>query len=95
VLGYASQLVRCASSSEAELLALLLAVNATERTNGNASVVFRTDCRSTANPHRGDSKHLRGLRADVTDYLARHPDWRLQEVSRSSNLAATVWREVP
>jgi len=86
-LGSDSRLVPCRTSTEAELSALLLAMAAAQRA-GVASVVFRTDCKSTAHPHRGDNKELRPLRERVTRYLAEHPEWRLQEVHRSSNIIA-------
>ena len=86
-LGSDSRLVPCRTSTEAELSALLLAMAAAQRA-GVASVVFRTDCKSTAHPHRGDNKELRPLREHVTGYLAEHPEWHLQEVHRSSNIIA-------
>jgi ribonuclease HI len=86
-LGSDSQLVPCRTSTEAELSALLLAMAAAHRA-GVTSVVFRTDCKSTAHPHRGNSKRLRPLRERVTGYLAEHPEWHLQEVHRSSNVIA-------
>jgi len=87
LLGSDSRLVPCRTSTEAELTAVLLAMAAAQRA-GVASVVFRTDCKSTAHPHRGNNRALRPLRERVAGYLAAHPEWQLQEVHRSSNVIA-------
>jgi ribonuclease HI len=87
-LGNRRQLATCRSSTEAELLALLLAMDAAEQAR-LASVVFRTDCKATAHPDwRAGDGRLRSLKARVAHHLANHPDWRLQKVHRSANLIA-------
>jgi hypothetical protein len=87
-LGSHSELVKCKSSSEAELRGLLLGMRAAEQAR-LTNVVFRTDCESTAQPHRGDSAHLRPLRGQAAAYLARHsPGWCLKQISRRENILA-------
>lgn len=87
-LGSRRQLVACRSSTEAELLALLLAMDAADKAR-LASVVFRTDCKATAHPHwRASSTRLRPLKERVTRHLASHPAWRLKKVHRSANSIA-------
>lgn len=87
-LGNGRQLAACRSSTEAELLALLLAMDAAERAR-LTSVVFRTDCKATAHPHsRASDGRLRPLKERVARHLASHPDWQLRKVHRSANAIA-------
>jgi len=88
-LGCASRLVPCASSTEGELLALLLAMDAATRAR-LTGVTFRTDCKASAQPHRGESEALRPLRDRVAGCLAEHHvhGWQLRKVSRSRNALA-------
>lgn len=83
-----SRLVECKNNGEAELRALLLAMSAAEQAKLR-DIVFRTDCESAARPDRGDSAHLRPLRAEVCLYLARHqPGWSIIRISRTENVLA-------
>jgi len=86
-MGSHRQLVPCCSSSEAELFALLLAMEVAEHAR-LARVVFRTDCEATSLPHRGDSPRLRSPRTRVAEYLHRNPGWRLELVPRRENTLA-------
>lgn len=87
-LGNERRLVACRSSTEAELLALLFAMDVADQAR-LASVVFRTDCKATAHPHwRASNTRLRPLKERVARHLASHPDWRLRKVHRSANLTA-------
>jgi ribonuclease HI len=83
-----SRLVKCKHNSEGELRALLLAMTAAEHAK-LSDVIFRTDCESTARPHRGESEQLRPLRAEACRYLARHqPGWSIAQISRTENVLA-------
>jgi ribonuclease HI len=87
-LGNRCQLATCRNSTEAELLALLLAMDAAEKAQ-LTSVVFRTDCKATAHPHwRAGPGRLRQLKQRVARHLAIHADWRLEKVHRSANVVA-------
>ena len=88
VLGRESRLVRCKSNTEAELRALLFAMEAAEQVR-LTHVVFRTDCTSAAHPHLGGNRALLPLRERVLNYVAQHaPDWQLEQVPRESNRLA-------
>jgi ribonuclease HI len=83
-----SRLVECANNGEAELRALLLAMDAAEKAKLR-EVAFRTDCKSAARPHLGNNKQLRPLRAEACLYLARHqPGWAITQISRTENVPA-------
>jgi ribonuclease HI len=83
-----SRLVECANNGEAELRALLLAMDAAEKAKLR-DVIFRTDCESAARPHLGNSEQLRPLRAEACLYLARHqPGWAIAQISRTENVLA-------
>jgi ribonuclease HI len=83
-----SRLMQCKNNSEAELRALLLAMEVAQDAKLRA-VVFRTDCESAARPHVGDSAYLRPFRAEVCLYLAAHqPGWSLAHISRGENVLA-------
>jgi len=83
-----SRLVECKNNGEAELRALLFAMGAAEQAKLR-EVVFRTDCESAAQPHRGASEHLRPWRAEACLYLAAHqPGWSILKVSRAENVLA-------
>ncbi|MGA9315839.1 MAG: ribonuclease H family protein [Solirubrobacteraceae bacterium] len=86
-LGRHRQLVPCASSSEAELLAVLLAMEVAD-TARLRSVVFRTDCEGTARPDRGRSRPLQPLRERVSRLLGERPGWKLELVPRRENVLA-------
>jgi ribonuclease HI len=83
-----TRLVECKNNSEAELRALLLAMSAAEQAKLR-DVIFRTDCESAAQPHRGASEHLRPWRAEACLYLAAHrPGWSIRQISRAENVLA-------
>ncbi len=88
-LGSDSSIVSCQTSTEAELLALIFAMEACEFARLK-NVVFRTDCTSAAHPRRGRSDHpLRPLRERAAEYLSRNGSgWSVQQVSRNSNRVA-------
>jgi ribonuclease HI len=74
--------VRCSSSMQAELRALLIAMAAAERL-ALSLVTFRTDCKVVAEGCAPGHETLA-----VVACLARHPSWRVLYVPRDRNVIA-------
>jgi endogenous inhibitor of DNA gyrase (YacG/DUF329 family) len=90
-IGAAQRTVGCASSTIAELMALLFAMAASD---GHDKVTFRVDCAAAANPHkqsaqqRVTAEELRPLRRQAVRLLSGNPGWRLVRIPRTRNVRA-------
>lgn len=90
-IGCDQRAVKCSSSTAAELLALLMAMDAAR---GREKVTFRVDCASAAAPHqeRGEPDlvvaELRPLRQRAASRLSREGGWVLVRIPRGHNARA-------
>jgi Reverse transcriptase-like len=87
-LGNRTALVACSGSSEAEYLALLMAMEDAARSQLPGLIDFRVDSTAVAHLAVGMSVHLVELRKRVKGLLARHREWRLAFVERKQNWVA-------
>jgi len=87
-LGNRSALVACAGSTEAEYLALLMAMEDADRANLPGPIDFRVDSTAVAHLAAGTSGELKKLRGRVKGLLAHHREWRLAFVERKRNWVA-------
>lgn len=90
--GIHSRRVCCASSIEAELRALLCAMQVAQD-RGEQAITFRVDCasllaRTTSRDGRNPS--LADLRANVRGLLGRYPRWSIDRIPRRQNAAANT-----
>jgi hypothetical protein len=97
-LGNRTALVACPGSSEAEYLALLMAMEDADRCQLPGLIDFRVDSTAVAHLAVGTSADLVELRNRVKEFLARHREWRLAFVERKRNwvadgLARKKWRQ--
>jgi ribonuclease HI len=89
-MGESSRVVVCDSSVEAELRAMVMAMDAASE-RGLERITFRTDCQSVGHPYgrRGGPKVM-DLRQQIRDHLGAHLSWRLTQVPRRANAAANA-----
>jgi hypothetical protein len=87
-LGNRTALVACSGSSEAEYLALLMAMEDAECCDLPGLIDFRVDSTAVAHLAVGTSHDLVELRKRVNGLLARHWEWRLAFVERKRNWVA-------
>jgi len=87
-LGNRTALVACSGSSEAEYLALLMAMEDADRCQLPGPIDFRVDSTVVAHLAVGTSPDLVELRKRVKSLLARHREWRLEFVERKRNWVA-------
>jgi ribonuclease HI len=86
-LGNRIAFVMCERSVEAEYLAMLMAMEDTERVL-SAAIVFRTDSSTVANLDTGDTPKIAEYSERVSTLLKRHPNWWIVRVKRISNRPA-------
>lgn len=89
VLGSATLIVRAWCSTEAELMALRMAMAAASARD-LVHIVFRADSKSVVESHRIQVERLLPLCCDIADYLSRHEYWRVTFVPRRENVAANI-----
>jgi hypothetical protein len=87
-LGNRTALVACPGSSEAEYLALLMAMEDADRCDLPGLIDFRVDSTVVNHLAVGTSPDLVELRARVKALLADHRGWRLAFVERKRNWVA-------
>lgn len=87
-LGNRTALVACAGSSEAEYLALLMAMEDADRAQLPGPIDFRVDSTAVAHLAIGTSTDLKELCRQVKGLLAQHREWRLAFVERKRNWVA-------
>jgi ribonuclease HI len=87
-LGNRTALVACSGSSEAEYLALLMAMEDADRAQLPGLIDFRVDSAAVAHLARGTSADLTELRTRVKRLLAEHREWRLAFFERKRNWVA-------
>jgi hypothetical protein len=87
-LGNRTALVACSGSSEAEYLALLMAMEDADLAQLPGLIDFRVDSTAVAHLAGGTSADLIELRARVKRLLAEHREWRLAFFERKRNWVA-------
>ncbi|MGA9314517.1 MAG: reverse transcriptase-like protein [Solirubrobacteraceae bacterium] len=87
-LGNRTSLVACSGSSEAEYLALLMAMEDADRAQLPGLIDFRVDSTAVAHLAVGTSADLPELRQRVKGLLAEHREWRLAFFERKRNWVA-------
>jgi hypothetical protein len=93
-LGTRTELVVCDDIVKAEHMALLMAMEDAERVLGGR-IEFRVDSTAVITYAAGKSPDLRAVRKRTDAFLARHSDWRLTLVPRTSNMRANALARVP
>jgi ribonuclease HI len=86
-LGNRTALVACANSTEAEYLALLMAMLDAERCL-SGPIAFRCDCTAVVNLKGGQAPKTTELRERVRTLLKRYPGWNLVLIERKRNRSA-------
>lgn len=86
-LGNRTALVACANSTEAEYLAMLMAMLDAERCL-SGPIAFRSDCTAVVNLKGGKAPRISELREQVEALLKRYPRWTLVLVERKRNKPA-------
>jgi hypothetical protein len=86
-LGNRTAVVASANSTEAEYMALLMAMLDAERCL-SGPIAFRSDCTAIVNLKGGTTPQIVALREQVETLLKRHPNWNVALVDRSRNLPA-------
>jgi Reverse transcriptase-like len=85
-LGHRTAVVASAGSTEAEYLAMLMAMyDADSCLAFWPAIVFRTDCMSVATFMLVKKQKLRPLRAEIAHMLRIHPQWSVVLVKRTWN----------
>ncbi|MGH2880609.1 MAG: ribonuclease H family protein [Solirubrobacteraceae bacterium] len=87
-LGNRTYLVECGGATEAEYLALLMAMQDAEGAELPGPIDFRLDCTAVVHLAVGSTPALVGLRRRVQAMLSRHREWRLIYVERRRNFVA-------
>lgn len=87
-LGNGTALVACEGSSEAEYIALLMAMEDADRCQFPGLIDFRVDSTAVAHLAVGTSADLSKLRHRVKSLLADHREWRITFVERKRNWVA-------
>jgi hypothetical protein len=87
-LGNRTALVACSGSTEAEYLALLMAMGDAHACQLTGLIDFRVDSTAVAHLAVGASSDLVELRRQVKGLLAVHREWRLAFVERKRNWVA-------
>jgi hypothetical protein len=93
-LGTRTELVVCDDIVKAEHMALLMAMEDAERVLVGR-IEFRVDSTAVITYAAGKSPNLRAVRKRTDIFLARHPEWRLALVPRTSNMRANALARVP
>ncbi|MGE5700784.1 MAG: ribonuclease H family protein [Arthrospira platensis] len=86
-LGNRTAFVACAGSTEAEYMALLMAMLDAERCL-SGPIAFRSDCEAVVNLKGDTTPQIVALREQVRLVLKRHPNWSVTLVNRSRNMPA-------
>jgi hypothetical protein len=86
-LGNRTAFVASANSTEAEYMALLMAMLDAERCL-SGPIAVRSDCTAVVNLKGGTTPLIVALREQVETLLKRHPNWSVTLVDRSRNLPA-------
>ena len=87
-LGNRVAIIACPGSTEAEYLALLMAMQDAERCELPGKIEFRTDSLAVADLNAGSARMLIVLRERVVELQDRHPDWLLVLIERRQNRIA-------
>jgi hypothetical protein len=87
-LGNRTYLIACAGPTEAEYLALLMAMEDAELAELPGPVDFRLDTTAVVHLAVGTTDELVKLRHRVKGVLSRHREWRLIHVERRRNWVA-------
>lgn len=87
-IGRRVELVDCVSITAGEYLALLMAMGDADVIGLSASMIFRVDCEAVAKLKVGRTAELVEPRDRIRELLARHPHWRIRQISRDKNRLA-------
>jgi dihydrodipicolinate synthase/N-acetylneuraminate lyase len=87
-LGRRTAVVACSNPLAGEYMALLMAMMDAEASELPGVIEYRVDTWAVADLDPGTTSQAAELRRQVIDYLARHPTWKLELVSRWQNWIA-------